>query len=121
MRGYTQIRRDVRLMATSGAGSFEEPVASLLIAPEDPAPAGPPVAPPAVAAEASREPEPCALSRVPLGPCYLNNTSMTQSANGSFRIPVLLRCARAPGLAADKAATGESRISGAVCLRRMVW
>ena len=52
--------------------------------------------------------------------CYLN-TSMTQSAKGSFRIPVLLRCARAPALAADKAATGESWISDAVCLRRMVW
>ena len=52
--------------------------------------------------------------------CYLNNTSMTQSANGSFRIPVLLRCARAPALATDKATTGESWISGAGCVRRMV-
>lgn len=41
---------------------------SLLTALEEPAPAGPPVAPPAAAAEASPEPEPCALSRVPLGP-----------------------------------------------------
>ena len=40
---------------------------SFLIALEEPAPAGPPVAPPAVVAEALPEPEPCALSRVPLG------------------------------------------------------
>jgi hypothetical protein len=33
----------------------------------DPAPAGPPVAPPAEVAEALPEPELCALSRVPLG------------------------------------------------------
>ena len=50
--------------------------------------------------------------------CYLNNTSTDQSAKGSFRIPVLLRCV--PAVAADKAATGESWISDAVCLRRMV-
>jgi hypothetical protein len=41
---------------------------SLLIALEEPAPAGPPVAPPAAVAEASPEPEPCALFRVPQGP-----------------------------------------------------
>ena len=33
----------------------------------DPAPAGPPVAPPAVVAEASPDPALCALSRAPLG------------------------------------------------------
>lgn len=41
---------------------------SLLVALGEPAFAGPPVAPPAAAAEASPEPEPCALSRVLLGP-----------------------------------------------------
>ena len=40
---------------------------SLLIALAEPAPAVPPVAPPAVVAEALPEPAPCALSRVPLG------------------------------------------------------
>ena len=40
---------------------------SLLTALEEPAPAGPPVAPPAVVANAFPEPESCALSRVPLG------------------------------------------------------
>src|SRR4249920_2747501 len=40
---------------------------SFLIALEDPAPAGPPVAPPAVVADALPEPEPCALFRMPLG------------------------------------------------------
>ena len=38
---------------------------SLLTALEDPAPAGPPVAPPAVVADALPEPESCALSRAP--------------------------------------------------------
>jgi hypothetical protein len=40
---------------------------SLLVALEDPAPAGPPVAPPAVVAEASPDPGLCELSRAPLG------------------------------------------------------
>ena len=40
---------------------------SLLIALEEPAPAGVPVAPPVVVADALPEPESCALSRVPLG------------------------------------------------------
>ena len=40
---------------------------SLLTALEDPAPAGPPVAPPAVVADALPEPESRSLSRVPLG------------------------------------------------------
>ena len=39
----------------------------LFIALEEPAPAGPPVAPPAAVDEALPEPEPCVLSRVPLG------------------------------------------------------
>jgi hypothetical protein len=53
--------------------SFEKPVVSLLVvvslfvALEDPAPAGPPVALPAVEAEASPDPGLCALSRAPLG------------------------------------------------------
>ena len=40
---------------------------SLLVALEDPAPAGPPVAPPAVVAEASPDPKPCELSRASPG------------------------------------------------------
>ena len=42
-------------------------VVSLFVALADPAPAGPPVAPPAVVAEASPDPALCALSRAPLG------------------------------------------------------
>ena len=45
-----------------GAG---KEMVSLLTALEDPSPAGPPVAPPAVVADALPEPEPCELSRAP--------------------------------------------------------
>ncbi len=53
---------------------------SLLTALEEPAPAGPPVAPPAAAAEASPEPEPCALSRVSLGPVASPLTAVEEPA-----------------------------------------
>ena len=53
---------------------------SLLTALEEPAPAGPPVAPPAVVADALPEPEPCALSRVPLGSILSLLTALEEPA-----------------------------------------
>ncbi len=53
---------------------------SLLVALEEPAPAGPPVAPPAVVAEALPEPEPCALVRASLGSILSLLTALDEPA-----------------------------------------
>ena len=58
---------------------------SLLIALEEPAPAGPPVAPPAVVADALPEPESRSLSRVPLGSILSLLMALEQPARRSAR------------------------------------
>ena len=66
---------------------------SLLIALEEPAPAGPPVAPPAVVADALPEPESRSLSRAPLG----YHLVALDGVGGAG--PAVRRCASSSGVA----------------------